>query len=438
MQAIDINNATMMHNFKPAELKAFHARYGDAKTFRSQRLVALRTAITLGDAEKEAEHLQWLLSDPRSALNAVLSVNAKLPMKRRVTLGDCEQIAASVDLSKPISEPVRIHAKSKHGGGFRVISDFGIEHRTRQHMIGDVMREYHHPQPWQFGMRGVHRAIEAVRDQVVAGTAYVAHLDITEFFGSFDFDQLPNELPIPPDVVESAVLGRYTETKLDQSSAPKGHASPQTVSALHSKARQGLPTGSSCSPIIADYVLSRLAWQIAEPGALVNVVDNLLVLAPTASDLQARIGKLHEAIGQLPGGQFKLHTIQIGETTKAFNFLGHTFTTGVSGLRIRASAANQERLFRVLQRNDGVYSSAMYGLHSKDITLAKRALVEMYAFADGWLKAFRMIDEINEFRVWVMGEIKSQAEPLGLSLSSLAKMVDPSMRYTPSGYDFTA
>lgn len=438
MKTCTVDHAVMLHNLTGKELNAWLGRLADAQTFRSHWSKKLRKAISGNDPAGLAEARHRLLSDPRSAFASVVGVNAKLSMKRRVTLEQCETIASEIDLSKPILESVIVRCKKKSGGGIRVYSEFGIRHRTRQAMIGTVMRAYHHPRPWQFGMMGVHRAIEIVRDRISAGACFAAHLDIVDFHGSFDPDKLPHELPLPPEVVESAVIGRHLEMVLDKAGATHAYALSQAQADLLAKARQGLPSGSSCSPVVADFVLARLSWPESDQGALVNLVDNFLLLGPTQSALEGRIKELHKSVGQLPGGQFKLHMIGKGKTDKPFEFLGHRFTLGKSGLQIEPTVANWERLNIILSSFDKDYCSAAYGMNVKDVKKVKFALAGMFAFASGWLKAFKLSTDIEEYKDYAMGEIAQRCNDQGFTFGEIAAAVDPSMHYTPSGYDFAA
>lgn len=433
-----IEKAVMMHGLDPNSGKAFLHEFAEASTFRGHHLSALRKAIIAENVVEELEHHEWLLTNPRSALVSVIRVNAKLPPKRRAPLEECKVIASQIDLGKPISEKVRVCTKKKSDGGLRIYSAFGLEHRTRQAMVGDIIASYHQPKPWQFGLAGVHTAIGAARDRILKGAGFAAHLDIINFHGSFDPNQLPQELPLPPEVVESTVVGRLMETVLDQGSATHEYASPHTQSALLTKARQGLPSGSSCSPIIADFALAHLDWPVADQEALINVVDNFLLLAPTLSALNERIERLQKSVAQLPGGQFTLRTICRGVISHPIEFLGHLLTMKDGNLRIEPSAANWERLLKVLNEQEATYCSASYGLSSKHPERSKNALASMYAFTKGWLSAFRLCTDIDEIREWAMGEIEDRGKPLGLSLPEIIAAVDPSMDYTHSGYDFSS
>lgn len=438
MPSITIDNAVMMHGLESKACSAFLQELAEARTFCGHRLGALGKAIADGDAAKELENRTWLLTNPRSALASVIRVNAKLPPNRRTPLEKCRLIASQINLGKPITEQVRVRTKKKNDGGLRIYSDFGIEHRARQAMVGSVMRAYHQPKPWQFGLAGVHNAVGAARDRILAGAGFAAHLDIINFHGSFDPDQLPLELPLPPEVVESTVVGRLMETVLDQGSGTHVYDSPHTISALLTTARQGLPSGSSCSSIVADFALAHLDWPQADQEALINVVDNFLLFAPTMLALEKRIEELQKSVGQLPGGQFKLRTLCKGEISHPIEFLGHEFTMKDGKLRIVPSAANWERLLKVLNKHDSTYCSASYGLSGKYPDRIKNALASMYAFADGWLKAFQLCSEIDEMREWAMSEIGDRGKAQGLSLQAIASAVDPSMGYSHSGYDFSS
>jgi hypothetical protein len=224
------------------------------------------------------------------------------------------------------------------------------------------------------------------------GYVYAARLDIKDFFGSFQLEKLAPELPLPHEVVEHAVVGRHLEAYVDQSSG-KGHTSPLHTphyNDLISLARQGLPPGSGCSSIVAEFIISKLAWSSSTQVVIVNYCDDWLILASTPKHLDEAIGALTDAVSKLPGGQFKLLLLDDGTAFEGFRFLGHCFHL-VNGLvqttvAPKAVFSLNARLTELDQKfSDLVWNNKpMYKTKAKKDAEAIALLAEMGAVLQGW------------------------------------------------------
>jgi hypothetical protein len=142
------------------------------------------------------------------------------------------------------------------------------------------------------------------------------------FYGSFEPEKLSPELPLPKEVVEHAVLGRHMEVVWDPEHM-KGktlHPSLSPRHILHKEARLGVPQGSACSSIIGAFCMSRLPWVPKVGVVMLNYVDDFLLLANSPSALAEAIDELTEAVGDLPGGKFKLQLVEKGSASHGFCF----------------------------------------------------------------------------------------------------------------------
>ena len=148
-----------------------------------------------------------ILASLDCALASVVRVQKDLPARHRGTLEECLAAPGKLNLFGPITEPVRVWAEPKASGGFRAVCSFGPLHQARQDIVLKFVGRLHTPRRWQFTLRGVHKAIAAIKAN---GPKFVhfARLDITQFFPSFD-ETLGSELPLPKEVVDHVVRGRH-------------------------------------------------------------------------------------------------------------------------------------------------------------------------------------------------------------------------------------
>ena len=103
----------------------------------------------------------------------------------------------------------------------------------------------------------------------------------------------------------------------------KLHPSLSPHHILHKEARLGIPQGSACSSIIGAYCTSRLPWVTTADVAMLNYADDYLLLAKSSNAQAKAVDELTEAVGNLPGGTFKLHLVEKGSASHGFCFLGH-------------------------------------------------------------------------------------------------------------------
>jgi hypothetical protein len=313
------------HSLSCAELKAAHVRIKKAQTVANALAQQLHTAIKTGNPLTQKCVVADLLTSEEAVLACAIQANWKLPKFKRHPLEDCLSLPDKLDLSKPLSEPVRVWPQPKSSGGYRMIQDHGLRHRTAQHLIKRVLDAHLVPRPFQYTHLGCHQAIKETKALIKQGYVYTAHLDIQNFFRSFELEKLLPELPLPKEVVANAVVGRHMAVQWDPESMKGKSYSPSLPPAysLLEEARLGIPQGSACSPVVGAYCLSRLQWTPIADVALLNVADDFLLLSKNAGALEKAIGEVAEAVGNLPGGTFTLKLKKARTAKQGFKFLGH-------------------------------------------------------------------------------------------------------------------
>jgi hypothetical protein len=248
-----IDQVPFRHALPAAELKDVLATVKGDRAFTKVRVKDLSEALKAGDELGKAVAIAQLTGDPRVMLTSAIRANKSLPGKTRAPLEQVLKVAETLDLSKPIKEPVRCWPKPKKSGGHRVIHDHGLMHRTGQDLVKRVMEVAYKPRHFQYTLLGLHAAIARVKTLITSGFTHVAHLDVQDFYGNFKLENLLNELPLPAGAVTHVVVGRHQEVVWTQDVSKSGHglsSLPHTFDHLDTQARQGMPQGSACSPII--------------------------------------------------------------------------------------------------------------------------------------------------------------------------------------------
>ena len=401
---------------------------------RKRLIKNLQEALAEGQEHYVEEFTEALLFESQSLLACILRANKRLKPHARAPLSRCIALAETLRLDTPINEPVRLHAQEKSGGGFRVLADFGLRHRAAQHAVATTLGERFRPRPFQYTFKGVPQAIVATREAMASGLVYAAELDIQNFFGSFQPEELANELPLPKGVVEHVVIGRHMEAKANPGQGTKSPYAYPSHKALLTQARLGIPQGSACSPIVAAYCMSRLKWPQASDTALLNYADNFLLLAPSMARLEEKIGALTDAVSKLPGGHFKLNLIQKTHLTKPLVFLGHALQIKGGAVRIEVSPANWSSLCAKLAQFETPFSSPTHAMAQANPQKALDLLARFWAYASAWQDTFQLCDDAAELgRFWIE-PLGAYAEAAGFSLEEVIEAVDESMGYEPTDY----
>ncbi len=351
-----------------------------------------------------------------------------MKLRKRPTLDRCIAVAGKLNLYGPIDELSRIRARGKPSGGIRVTHLFGIEHRTAQRMVKRALSPTVILEPFQFTHKGTHVAIAAVSEALASGFRYYAHLDVREFFPSFELEMLAPELPLPKEVVQRVVVGRHLATVLDKVEGKGSHHTPlphpHTLHSLTHEARRGLPLGSICSPIVGVNAVSHLDWVPIKTAKLFNYADNFLVVATNKLRLEKRVEKLVGSVAEMPGGSFKLKLISEGLATEGIEFLGHMMSTTVGGaVQVRLSEGAKNVFYKRLTEWEQILSVKGYlaGHHDKQKCI--EVVAEMLSFIAGWREAFKACDDVDRWVLLARDAITQHCKKLHLTYDEVAQGV---------------
>lgn len=354
-------------------------------------------------------------------LSSAIEQNRRLPFKRRIGLVDLADAASALDLSSPCDEIVRLHPEYKvhKPNEFRSICAFGPRHRTAQTAALILLSQGLKRQPFQFDKRGTAEAIRAAAKAFRSGQLHYVHLDIKNFFGSFDAKALREALPLPVQVADNYLVGRKLKFGC-------WGCDPSLFPLLQSQARAGVMPGSSTSPVIGALTISKLDFQPPPSILVVNYVDDFLIVGASAADVLVTAKALVAAAAALPTGHFKLEEKSAGKITDGLVFLGVHMQLVGDTLTIKPAPgrveAFQEQFTKRLSVVEALIATACSTGKKGDEAAALQELAEVWSFARGWAEAYSVCDApVTYFDIAFSPTMKLLS---GLGKSSL-KSLDP-------------
>lgn len=407
-----------------------------SRSATKSKSTALINSIKSGDQLTQVEARHWLMTSPQALLTSAIAANKKLRTAKRQTLEKCLAVPGVLDFNEPIEEAVPVRPKVKKSGGFRMLHNHGLLHRTAQDPIRRVMGAYFVPRPSQYTHKGVQAAIAEVKKAIKTGHVHVARGDIENFYPSFSAEALINELPLDKEVVEHAVVGRHMKVVLDQENR-HGKINPSLLPHTQNlllQARLGIPQGSGCSPIVGMFCVSHLVWATMPDVTLVNYADDFLLLALSETLLNEAIGKLTNAVASIPGGHFDLKLKSTSEIAKGFNFLGHHLRVVDGSLKTRPTESNLQDLYGTLNPLEEKIGKLTFVPGRVDKATALKCLASFHAFVEGWRAAFSECDDIERWLNLPSSNYKELLNMVGVSPDEVVAAIEPWMSFEPSDY----
>jgi hypothetical protein len=365
--------------------------------------------------------IRQLLTAPECMVAARVKANLKLDFDRRERLDTCLKPFSLEGLS---GEPIHVFGKEKPKGGMRVVSVFGLGHKTAQELVTQALSPQFKPPAFLYGLkkRGGQQAIAMAKKFMSEGFVWVARLDIRKCFDSFHHEKLVQVLPLPSEWVERVVCRRHSKTMLTYGPS-HGQCDDDVLKGAH----LGIPTGSGCSPLVCAYCVAQLPWQPTEDVKLIPYVDDLLILAKSHARLQQEMASLLDAVGKIPGGHFTSSILHEGHTEFGVSFLGHIMRMNGSKLETDPSDAALGRLY---QKADYLPDPKFGSCHG--ITLDM--LAQTWSYAEGWRAAFIQCDDVISWVGPVNSRILAVAAKLGITEDALKAAALPAHEFDFSDF----
>lgn len=366
----------------------------------NKRLDALRIAAKSGDMAGAKDHRDWLLTaEPAKRIAIAQLLRAGKPVQVG-SYPEAKALAETVTLAEVMDDPALVFAREKTSkNGYRAIFTFGDRHKVGHRLLADVIEAQTFTRRFQLFDVGVPKAIGRVLAKIDEGNIWLAHLDIRNFFPSFTMDGLTQFLPLPTAAVETALTGRNMVLR----TAPLPWSYPYCPSHLIEEARRGLPQGAASSPAVSHLCVAQLALPAADLELLFNYEDDFLVLAMTEAELKARITRLTEAVGNLPGGHFTLSVKTIASAKDGLDFLGHRLLVRKGKAVAEPSDLNADRLaarLNQIEEGAGIHDPAT----SSPLSVRMQVYADQLAVLAGWKAAFAICDKASENWRWAVGE----------------------------------
>lgn len=281
------------------------------------------------------------LNGADSKLLAVADANRKMPRHRRSAKSQIEGIGRALDPWRGSSDPAVASAIDKDGGRFRVVLNFGIEHRALQTQSRRLVENEMVLDHRQHGFRngGRNRAAERVRDNIDAGYRWFAEFDISEFYRSFNQRRLNEIVNLPEQVIQNVVCPpeHIRHGHIGNAIGPIN---------LITVAREGISQGSSLSALVAELLVASILSDLRCNASIINYADNFGVMARTKQELMEAISALTRAFQRCPLGPFQLISKDgPRRVCEGFDFLGYRFRTKRGRLLCLPSDKCQKKFF---------------------------------------------------------------------------------------------
>lgn len=287
-------------------LRSFHAKLSCADEARRALSRAFRRSVQAGRAVPA-----WVQSAPTDA--------------------DALRIAETLNVWRISDEPFALIRKAKRSGGYRTYVNFGLERRTAQLMIANVVRARSNllsgqwatkPACNQGGLRNMRAAIAAA---IQAGRRFAVVADISSFFDSIDRSQLPSLLKLPRRVIEGHLNASERNERTQTNHIPINHfqaALSEILLSLKTRVERGIPQGAAASTQIAEVVLADVLREF-EGFTVFTYVDDVLILCDTRDDADLIAHTLRSSLcEETPGRGFRLKRLFVSSCSDGFDFCG--------------------------------------------------------------------------------------------------------------------
>ena len=248
---------------------------------------------------------------------------------RNATRSSLAEVAERLDPFGPCYERV-IPREIVKDGRARTVDTYGPIKRAHQHMVADVIRAIHPPRANQFMFHGgIPAALVVVEAACARGLTHAVELDVEGFYRNIPAECLAGLLrPLPRSVVDHVVWDLSLRRINDDQSV--GIMVRRTTPPLNEPV--GLSLGSASSPIVGEVVIGQLlaANEIDFGPDIITYADNLLVLARSEQEAEARAENLTALASSRPYGSLRLREKGRGHFLRPGTSEGGRFSTGVT------------------------------------------------------------------------------------------------------------
>lgn len=266
-----------------------------------KKLKKFLRAVQSDNKARIRKALHYYLGSHYVLLANVFEATVERLVDKRSSPEECIEIAEALHKSKLRPKGVvHVDFKDKQSGGQRPISSFGLSHRACQLLVKKLLSLFINLEDWHYDFRGQQVAAENIRTAMNEGFDHLKRMDIENFFGSFNSDEILKNLPTP---IASNQIVNILNLENEELCL---HNNRYNKFSSFTLARRGIPQGAICSSYYAAFVLSHLRIEIPEDIRLFVYVDDFLVMGKSLAGVEAFAEALVSAVADVPGGHFIL------------------------------------------------------------------------------------------------------------------------------------
>ncbi|WP_420418332.1 reverse transcriptase domain-containing protein [Pacificispira sp.] len=307
----------------------------------------IERAVAVGARGKAIGLQRKYLNSYNARLSALAEANKRLKATQRLPKSDLLILAGCIYASVAGEEPVITWPKIKPSGGRRWVMSFGLLQKAIQILVGRALRPFANLHSYQYATKNGGRpaAVEAVLEAINDGYTHAVELDICNCFGSFDAQKIQEFLPVPREIIETNLVSR----SMNLVHRNTGHIHPP--GRWIGDCQQGLPQGSSSSPLLAEMLIACVLDQVEVSARLFAYADNILVLARSKRELALTQTTLITAFAQSPVGELRLvPKSDQRRVCDGFEFLGYWFRRRKGKTQVKASQRNYRKLIKACEK----------------------------------------------------------------------------------------
>jgi hypothetical protein len=347
------------------------------------------------------------LSSWRCLMSAMVEVNKKRPLRKRLSLSQIIQFSKQYKVLIKLDENVIVFKQLKSSGiGYRTIHDFGPVARGAQKMVKKLLRLTYIQKPFQYPKHGVSTRIEdALKLLNKEGYEHVGEIDIKAHYPSFELEKLESHLPLPKEAVRG-IIGAKSANRVNLSGYPiHQHIIDKTCS--------GIPQGSVASSEVASRSVAYLKMLNVKDVILINYADNFFLFAKNSKSLEFALKALSSGVSKLPGGSFLGVVKKNGTVSDGFRMLGCKIYRDGDQVLAEPTERNLQLLFGTFelehQRAKAKLKSSAQE-QSTDLRLEGiQEFVTLKNFVKSWTKTYSccgdMITDIYDDSMYFLDEL---------------------------------